>query len=76
MTDHKFRIGQLVRLQRGDATSASALYQVVNILPETPDGEHQYRLRGLYEPHERMVTERHMSRAVQIKAGLSGAGLA
>jgi hypothetical protein len=64
MTEHKFRVGQLVRLQRGDTTSAADLYQVVHLIPGTPERELQYRLRGIYEAHERMAVEGQISRAV------------
>jgi hypothetical protein len=68
MTEHKFRVGQLVRLQRGDTTSAADLYQVVHLIPGTPERELQYRLRGIYEAHERMAVEHQISRAVQTSA--------
>jgi hypothetical protein len=74
MTEHKFRVGQLVRLQRGEATSATDLYQVVHLVPGTREGELQYRLRGIYEWHERMAVERQISRVVQTSPGSSATG--
>lgn len=68
MTEPKFRLGQLVRLRRGDETHAE-LYQVVHVLPATPERELQYRLRGIYEWHERVAGESQLSRAVQTEPG-------
>jgi hypothetical protein len=77
MPDDKFRVGQLVRLRQHGSTSKTELYEVVHILPETLEGEPQYRLRGIYEWHERTAVARQISRAVRINAGkASGAGLA
>lgn len=76
MTEHKFRVGQLVRLSRDDVTNTTDLYQVAHMLPTTPEGELQYRLRGIYEWHERMAVESQISRAVRINLGSASAGLA
>lgn len=76
MTEQNFRVGQLVRLQRGDGASGTDLYQVVHVLPASSQGELQYRLRGIYEWHERVAAESQISRAVKINPGTaSGAGL-
>jgi hypothetical protein len=69
MTEQKFRLGQLVRLSRGDETNAISLYEVVHVLPATPKSELQYRLRGIYEWHERVAIESQLSRAVQTNSG-------
>ena len=77
MTEQKFRVGQLVRFQSDGRTDASDLYEVVHVIPATPESELQYRLRGIYEWHERMAVERQISRAVKVNPGTaSGAGLA
>ena len=72
MTDHTFRVGQLVRLRQHGASSATDLYEVVQILPATLDGDCQYRLRGIYEWHERTALAREISRAVRINTERAG----
>jgi hypothetical protein len=57
MTTSRFRVGQLVRLQLDRPIGMPDLYEVVRILPVAPNGDPQYRLRGIHEPHERMVAE-------------------
>jgi hypothetical protein len=69
MTEHKFRVGQLVRLSLGDETTATDLYEIVHVLPASPDRELQYRLRGIYEWHERVAAGRQITRAVQANRG-------
>ena len=77
MTEHKFRVGQLVRMNRGDDTKETNLYQVVHMLAATPEGDSQYRLRGIYEWHERIAVDSQISRAVQVNLGSAAtAGLA
>jgi hypothetical protein len=63
MPDHKFRVGQLVRLQRDSAMSATGAYEVIRQLPATVNGELQYRIKGIHEPHERMAAEHQLTSA-------------
>ena len=58
----EFRLGQLVRLHDVQA-GAPNLYQVVRKLGVAPDGDPQYRLRGIHEPHERLVGGHQISSA-------------
>jgi hypothetical protein len=60
---HKFRVGQLVRLHSDASITASGLYEVVRLLPSTANGELQYRLRGVHEPHERIAAQHRLSSA-------------
>jgi hypothetical protein len=57
MTQATFREGQLVRLRLDQHTGPPDLYQIVSILPVASNGDLQYRLRGIYEAHERMAAE-------------------
>ena len=47
MSDHRFKLGQLVRMSRGfsDRTGAG-IYEVLRLLPGSVDGELHYRVRG------------------------------
>jgi hypothetical protein len=54
MTECRFRVGQLVRLQHAKI-GAPDLYEVVSLLSVAANGVSQYRLRGIHEPHERLV---------------------
>jgi hypothetical protein len=59
----KFRSGQSVRLGRGLAfRSADGEYKVIRQLPDN-DGELQYRIKSVREPHERVVNESDMEKA-------------
>lgn len=56
---HQFRSGQTVRLCRGlpyRLAAAAGDYKIVQQLP-AGDGEPQYRIKSLREPHERVVKE-------------------
>lgn len=61
---HRFRSGQLVRLQRTmlSRTAADGDYKVVRQLPETA-GEPQYTIKSLREAYERVVKESELERA-------------
>lgn len=63
MADHKFRIGQIVRLQRDSAMSATGAFEVVRQLPATADGALHYRLKGVHEAHERVAAEHQLASA-------------
>ena len=75
MTQATFREGQLVRLRLDQHTGLPDLYQIVSILPVASNGDLQYRLRGIYEAHERMAAEHQISaltNAPQRGAGSNG----
>ncbi len=62
--NHKFRVGELVRLASGrfaDRTG-TGLYEVVRLLPES-NGEFGYRIKGTTEPNERAVLEHEIAPA-------------
>ena len=63
MSSHKFRIGQLVRLQPDVATRAAGVYSVVQLVPGGVDGILQYRIKSAHEQHERMVKEHQLTAA-------------
>lgn len=63
MPDHKFRIGQMVRLQRDFAMSATGAYEVIRQLPATANGELHYRIKGMHEAHERVAAEHQLASA-------------
>lgn len=69
MADHKFRVGQFVRLQPDASTRAAGVYSVVQLLPGGVDGILQYRIKGGHEQHERMVKEHQLTAAGQEARG-------
>jgi hypothetical protein len=54
----KFRNGQSVRLSRGlpYRSAADGEYKIIRQLPDN-NGEMQYRIKSVREPHERVVKE-------------------
>lgn len=58
MPQHRFSIGQTVRLTQSFllAASATEIYTITAILPER-DNSPQYRIRSDDERHERVTTE-------------------
>ncbi len=64
MTEHRFRLGQKVRLTRGYPyrLAAAGDYQVVGQLPDSK-GELRYRIKSTHEPHEIVVKESELKKA-------------
>lgn len=58
MTDHHFRVGQLVTLIPGDVSAPVDLrvYKIQQLLPEAWGGTH-YRIKSISEPTDRIVAE-------------------
>jgi hypothetical protein len=65
MAGHKFRVGQLVRVEPDAMTRAAGVYSVVQLVPGGVDGVLQYRIKGSHEQHERMVKEHQLRAAAQ-----------
>ena len=63
MSDHKYKIGQLVNYLSRER--ASGVYQVTQLLPPE-DGAFQYRIKNNNEPHERVAKERELSSVVTV----------
>ena len=59
MPTHKFHIGQTV-FPFPNLKLPGGAYIVTKKLPER-EGEFQYRVKGVSEPHERVVTESQLS---------------
>jgi hypothetical protein len=61
---HRFRIGQRVRFTRGFPyrNAADGEYEVTRQLPGN-NGEYEYRIKSMREPHERVVKESELERA-------------
>ena len=60
MSDHKYKIGQLVNYLSRER--ASGVYQVTQLLP--PEGAaFQYRIKNANEPHERVAKEHELRSA-------------
>jgi hypothetical protein len=60
MTEHKFRLGQAVRVQsQGGSASSSERYEIVKLLPASTDNrqDFQYRIKRRDVNVERVVTE-------------------
>ena len=47
MAKHRFEVGQQVRMtHRYPDPAGSAIYEVVRLMPETPNGEFHYRVKA------------------------------
>ena len=65
MQDHKFKVGQTVRLLRKNipGRAADGVYQITRAMPF--DGiEVSYRIKAPHETHERAVREGEIERAI------------
>lgn len=65
MSEHKFRVGQVVSYITGPfrRASATSIYKITALLP--PYGEdQQYRIKSPNESHERVAKESELARAV------------
>ena len=60
MVEHRFRIGQRVALA-ASSLSRGGSYVVVRQLPER-NGEFEYRIKSMSEPHERVARESELAR--------------
>ena len=60
MSDHKYKIGQLVNYLSRER--ASGVYEVTQLLP-AEDKAFQYRIKNVNEPHERVAKEHELSSA-------------
>lgn len=61
MTNHKYKIGQMVGyIGQGPIRAARGEYTVTARLPADDRGP-QYRIKSKLEPHERLVTEDDLS---------------
>jgi hypothetical protein len=62
--EHRFRTGQRVQLQGSflHRSAANGDYEIVRQLPAS-DGERQYRIKSLREPHERVAKESELRKA-------------
>jgi hypothetical protein len=63
VSDHKFKVGQSVQYTSGPhgRGTSSGVYKVTQLLP--PEGDdHQYRIKSMSEPHERVVKESQLAR--------------
>jgi predicted transcriptional regulator len=64
MAEHKFRIDQRVTLAINiiNRSAAGGSYVVTKQLPER-NGEFEYRIKSISEPHERVALESELARA-------------
>ena len=57
MPTHKFHVGQLVQLAPSISRNVpGGSYEITKKLPER-DGEFEYRIKSINEPHERVARE-------------------
>jgi hypothetical protein len=61
MPARKFKIGDTVILERRSLAAPGGAYVVTKLLPER-DGEFEYRIKSVSEPHERVAPESQLSR--------------
>jgi hypothetical protein len=69
LSDHKFKIGQLVDYHSRER--ASGVYQVTQLLPAEKEGS-QYRIKNANEPHERVVKEHELGNRGDFTAPVRG----
>jgi hypothetical protein len=61
MPAHKFHVGQLVQLIPSRSRNVSGgSYEITKRLPER-DGEFEYRIKSMKEPHERVARESELT---------------
>src|SRR4051794_2652733 len=60
---HAFRVGQLVALAQMSRDLET--YEVMQLMPETPSGEPQYRIKGLSSGIVRAVREAEITHATE-----------
>jgi hypothetical protein len=64
MNDHKFQVGQTVRIvQSTDLREQMKReeFRVLRLLPQNPTGEPAYRVKSEHEQFERLVGEREIA---------------
>jgi hypothetical protein len=64
MAMHKFRVGEKVQLLAGQGVrfGTAEVFEIVQQLPER-DGEYQYKIKSVDEPHLRVAKEYQLRRA-------------
>jgi hypothetical protein len=63
MIEHKFKVGQVVRMRRGlNEAARSDAYKVTRLLPSS-DAGNQYRLQAVRGGQERVVQESEIMRS-------------
>jgi hypothetical protein len=65
MSEHKFKIGQLVYFHPkgvGRVDAVPGPYQIAKRLPAAEDGEFQYEIRSGFEDHGRVARESELTR--------------
>jgi hypothetical protein len=62
MSEHKFRIGEIVFFHpKLPSDAPHGAYQIIRRLPAA-EGEFQYAIRSTYENHQRVAKENELSR--------------
>jgi hypothetical protein len=62
MSEHKFRIGEIVFFHpKLPSDAPHGAYQIIRRLP-VAEGEFQYAIRSTYENHQRVAKENELSR--------------
>jgi hypothetical protein len=56
MPTYRFHVGQRVEMVPEDRFSPRGVFEIVRLLPPR-DGEFQYRIKSIDEPHERVAKE-------------------
>ena len=59
MATHKFRVGQIVLVKPDHRNVPGGAYAIIKKMPER-DGEFEYCVKSINEPHERVVRESQM----------------
>jgi len=64
MAPHKFRVGEKVQFlgAQGVRFATAEIFEIVQQLPESDDGECQYKIKSLDKPHLRVAKEYQLRR--------------
>jgi hypothetical protein len=64
MPGHKFRVGQIVNYNPSRRLDAPrGVYTITARLPQSDDGQFEYRIKHSSEPHERIAKENELTGA-------------
>ena len=66
MTDHRFHVGQQVRLKHDALTRVAGSVEVLRKMPCDVDGAPQYRVRAVGDSFERLAKEHQLSAVMPI----------
>ncbi|MGF7163506.1 hypothetical protein FHS85_005175 [Rhodoligotrophos appendicifer] len=61
MATRKFKVGQLVRIQKSSAQTPKENFKIVLLMPADQQDIYQYRIQSSLDSHQRMAKETDLS---------------